>query len=239
MSKESRRAARNAARPGSTRPDSSGPSGSARAGRRERVRRVEHRSAFERYRTVLIGSAVTIAAAIVIGLVVAGSTPASYTCSINGSRRRQRHLPQARPTGWATCRTAWEFNTTFRDRFATRSARPHGSALQRVPAWVRSSRASSGRTNSVGPPTGSTTSSTVLSLSSIEATVRARRLRARRHPQLLRHVPPARSANYRPAGCPGHRPVRPDEVAVCRTRLGSRPADGSVGSGAGTAVLRD
>ena len=120
----------------------------------------------------------------------------------NGSRRRQRHRPQTRPTGWATRRTAWEFNTTFRDRFATRSARPHRVPTTTGPAWVRSSRASSGRTTASARQTGSTTSSTALSSSSIEATVRARRLRARRHSAAssTRSLP-ARSANYRPAGC--------------------------------------
>ena len=82
MSKESRRAAKNAARTGSTRPGSAGPSGDPRAGRRERIRRVERKPAFERYRGLLIGGVVVLVAAIAIGLLVVQTTQAAYTCTI-------------------------------------------------------------------------------------------------------------------------------------------------------------
>jgi hypothetical protein len=82
VSKESRRAARNAARVGQAGTGSSGPSGSPRAGRRERVRRLEQKSFFERYRSLIVGAVVVAVAAIVIGLVVTQTTAAAYTCSI-------------------------------------------------------------------------------------------------------------------------------------------------------------
>lgn len=61
---------------------STGPSGGPRAGRRERIRRVEQKSAFERYRTLIIGAVVVLVGAVVIGLVVVQTTQAAYTCSI-------------------------------------------------------------------------------------------------------------------------------------------------------------
>lgn len=87
MSKESRRAARNAARdsstrPVSTRPISTGPSGVEHAGRRERVRRYDQKTLFERYRTLIIGGVVLLVGAVVVGLLVVQSTQAAYTCSI-------------------------------------------------------------------------------------------------------------------------------------------------------------
>jgi len=82
VSKESRRAAKNAARAGTTRADSTGPSGTVRAGRRERVRRTQQKSVFERYRSLLIGGVVVAVVAVVVGLVITQTTRASYTCSI-------------------------------------------------------------------------------------------------------------------------------------------------------------
>ena len=82
MSKESRRAARNAARTAREGAASTGPSGSPRAGRRERIRRVEQKSFLERYRSLLVGAAVVAVAAVVIGLVVTQTTSAAYSCSI-------------------------------------------------------------------------------------------------------------------------------------------------------------
>ena len=80
MSKESRRASRNARAATRT---SSGPSGSARAGRRERVRHYDRPEPFlQRYRTAIIGVVVVAVAAVVVGLVFVQSTQASYTCSI-------------------------------------------------------------------------------------------------------------------------------------------------------------
>jgi hypothetical protein len=80
VSKESRRATRNARAATRT---SSGPSGSSRAGRRERVRHVEVKEPFlQRYRTAIIGVAVVAAVAVVGGLAFVQSTQASYTCSI-------------------------------------------------------------------------------------------------------------------------------------------------------------
>lgn len=81
MSKESRRA-KNAARTGSTGSGSTGPSGSPRAGRRERIRRVEQKSFLERYRGLLIGVAVALVAAGVIGVTLVRSSAAAYTCTI-------------------------------------------------------------------------------------------------------------------------------------------------------------
>jgi uncharacterized protein DUF3105 len=81
VSKESRRAARNARAAG--RQPSSGPSGASRAGRRERVRHIEHRQPFiQRYRAAIIGVAVVAIAAVAVGLIFVQSTQASYTCSI-------------------------------------------------------------------------------------------------------------------------------------------------------------
>ena len=81
MSKESRRAARNARAAG--RQPSSGPSGTPRAGRRERVRPYEQKKPFvQRYRNAIIGIVVVAIAAVAVGLVFVQSTQASYTCSI-------------------------------------------------------------------------------------------------------------------------------------------------------------
>jgi Protein of unknown function (DUF3105) len=82
VSKESRRAARNAARTGSTGSGSTGPSGSPRAGRRERVRHVEQKSFLDRYRGLLIGLAVALVAAGVVGITIVQSTQAAFTCTI-------------------------------------------------------------------------------------------------------------------------------------------------------------
>ena len=77
MSKESRRAARNA------RSTSTGPSGTPRAGRRERVRHYQPEPTFlEKYRSVIVGIVVVAVAAVVAGLVFVQSTQASYTCTI-------------------------------------------------------------------------------------------------------------------------------------------------------------
>lgn len=102
MSKESRRAARNAARPVSIRPDSTGPSGTARAGRRERVRRVEQKPLIERYRSLLIGGAIALVAAVVVGLVLVQSTQAAYTCSIESEP-----TPTASPAAGSTARLGY------------------------------------------------------------------------------------------------------------------------------------
>ena len=81
MSKESRRASRNARV--AARNPSSGPSGASRAGRRERVRHVETKKPFiQRYRTAIIGVVVVAIAAVAVGLIFVQSTQASYTCSI-------------------------------------------------------------------------------------------------------------------------------------------------------------
>jgi hypothetical protein len=79
VSKESRRATRNARATAGT---SSGPSGSPRAGRRERVRYQEKQPFVERYRAAIIGVAVVAVVAVVAGLIFVQSTSASYTCSI-------------------------------------------------------------------------------------------------------------------------------------------------------------
>jgi hypothetical protein len=80
VSKESRRAARNARAAGR---QSNSPSGSARAGRRERVRHIEQKQPFlQRYRTLIIGVVVVAAVAVVGGLALVQSTQASYTCSV-------------------------------------------------------------------------------------------------------------------------------------------------------------
>jgi hypothetical protein len=81
---------------------STGPSGSARAGRRERIRRVEQKSAFERYRTLLIGAVVVLVAAVVIGLLVVQTTQAAYTCSIEWDP-----APTAAPAAGATPRLGY------------------------------------------------------------------------------------------------------------------------------------
>ena len=81
MSKESRRAVRNAR--AATRQSSSSPSGTARAGRREHVRHIEQKQPFiQRYRTAIIGVAIVAAVAVVGGLALVQSTQASYTCSV-------------------------------------------------------------------------------------------------------------------------------------------------------------
>jgi hypothetical protein len=81
VSKESRRASRNARQAG--RNTSSGPSGATRAGRRERVRHIEYKEPFvKRYRNAIIGVAVLAVAAIAVGLIFVQSTQAAYTCSI-------------------------------------------------------------------------------------------------------------------------------------------------------------
>jgi hypothetical protein len=80
VSKESRRAARNAR---STGRNSTGPSGSPRAGRRERVRHYQPEPTFlEKYRAAIIGVVVVAVAAVVAGLVFVQSTQASYSCTI-------------------------------------------------------------------------------------------------------------------------------------------------------------
>jgi hypothetical protein len=81
VSKESRRATRNARAAG--RQPSSGPSGTPRAGRRERVRHIEQKKPFvQRYRNAIIGVVVVAVAAVAVGLIFVQSTQASYTCSI-------------------------------------------------------------------------------------------------------------------------------------------------------------
>jgi hypothetical protein len=82
VSKESRRAARNAARAHGTTPASTGPTGTARAGRRERVRRIEQRSFLERYRNLLLAGVVIAVAAVVVGIVFVGATQPAYACTI-------------------------------------------------------------------------------------------------------------------------------------------------------------
>jgi hypothetical protein len=81
VSKESRRAARNART--AERNPSTGPSGAARAGRRERVRHVDQKKPFlQRYRNAIIGVVIVAIGAVAVGLVFVQSTQASYTCSI-------------------------------------------------------------------------------------------------------------------------------------------------------------
>jgi hypothetical protein len=108
VSKESRRAAKGAARAGGPStgagqtPSSSGPSGTPRAGRRERARRYEQRSFVERYRGLLIG-VVVVAVALVAGSVLfVGATQASYTCSIEWEAS-----PTASPAAGATARLGY------------------------------------------------------------------------------------------------------------------------------------
>jgi hypothetical protein len=99
VSKESRRAAKNAARTGTSRPASAGPSGTPRAGRRERVRRTQQKSFAERYRSLLIGGVVVALAALVVGLVVTQTTKAAYTCTIEFDP-----APTASPSAGTTAR---------------------------------------------------------------------------------------------------------------------------------------
>jgi hypothetical protein len=80
VSKESRRAARAGRTPNAI-PASRGPSGAARAGRRERVRRLEQRSFFERYRTLIIGGVAVAIAAVVVGVILVGATKGAYSCT--------------------------------------------------------------------------------------------------------------------------------------------------------------
>jgi hypothetical protein len=81
VSKESRRASRNARTTG--RHASTGPSGASRAGRRERVRHIEVKEPFiQRYRTAIIALAVVAVVAVVAGLTLVQATQAAYTCSI-------------------------------------------------------------------------------------------------------------------------------------------------------------
>lgn len=108
MSKESRRAAKGAARAGgpSTRagqtPSSSSASGTPRAGRRERARRYEQRSFVERYRGLLIGGVVVAVALAAGSLLFVGATQASYTCSIEWEP-----TPTASPAAGATARLGY------------------------------------------------------------------------------------------------------------------------------------
>lgn len=81
---------------------STGPSGGPRAGRRERIRRVEHKSVFERYRTLFIGAVVVLVAAVGIGLVVVQTTQAAYSCSIEWDP-----APTAAPAAEATPRLGY------------------------------------------------------------------------------------------------------------------------------------
>jgi hypothetical protein len=114
VSKESRRAARNAARAASApagagqrpstgqRPASTGPSGTPRAGRRERPRRFEERPFLERYRGLLIGAVVVAVAVVAAGLVFAGATQAAYSCSLEWEP-----TPTASPAAGATPRLGY------------------------------------------------------------------------------------------------------------------------------------
>jgi uncharacterized protein DUF3105 len=79
VSKESRRAARAAARTGSA-PASTGPSGSPRAGRRERPRYIERRSFVERYRNLLVGGVIVAVVAVVGGLIFLQAAQPAYAC---------------------------------------------------------------------------------------------------------------------------------------------------------------
>jgi hypothetical protein len=81
VSKESRRASRNARAAG--RNPSTGPSGATRAGRRERVRHIEQKQPFvQRYRTAIIAVAVVAVVAVVAGITFVQATQAAYSCSI-------------------------------------------------------------------------------------------------------------------------------------------------------------
>lgn len=80
MSKESRRAARTA-RETSSRPGSSGPTGGARAGRRERARRYNQPTFFEKYRSWFVGVAVVGIAVLAAGFIVLGATTKAYACT--------------------------------------------------------------------------------------------------------------------------------------------------------------
>ena len=101
MSKESRRAARNAARPGGTGTTSTGPSGADRAGRRERVRHYEHEVRSSSGIAASSSAAVVVAvAAVVIGLVVVQSTAASYSARSSWIPRRPRRPPPERHPAW-------------------------------------------------------------------------------------------------------------------------------------------
>jgi hypothetical protein len=102
VSKESRRAARAAARAGRTTPASSGPSGTPRAGRRERPRRIENRSFLERYRSGLIGLAAAAIIAVVGGVIFVGATQPAYACSIQWEPQ-----PTASPAAGATQRLGY------------------------------------------------------------------------------------------------------------------------------------
>jgi len=77
VSKESRRASRNARAAG--RQPSSGPSGASRAGRRERVRHIETKQPFlQRYRVAIIGVVIVLAiAGFVLRRSGGGSRPAT------------------------------------------------------------------------------------------------------------------------------------------------------------------
>ncbi|HSL33135.1 MAG TPA: DUF3105 domain-containing protein [Candidatus Limnocylindrales bacterium] len=100
MSKESRRAARAAARQPGT--GSSGPSGGARAGRRERPRYVERRSFLERYRTLLIGGVVVAIGAVALSVIFVGATQAAYSCGI-----QWEPSPTTAPAPGATARIGY------------------------------------------------------------------------------------------------------------------------------------
>lgn len=103
MSKESRRAARAAARQAGTAPASSGPSGSPRAGRRERTRRVAEKPFLERYRTLLIGAVVVAIGAVALSVIFVGATQAAYSCAIEWEPP-----PTASPAPGATQRLGYQ-----------------------------------------------------------------------------------------------------------------------------------
>jgi hypothetical protein len=102
VSKESRRAARAAARQGSADTGSSGPSGAQRAGRRERPRRLAEKPFLERYRSLLIGGVVVAIGAVALSVIFVGATQASYSCGIEWEP-----TPTSAPAPGATARLGY------------------------------------------------------------------------------------------------------------------------------------
>ena len=242
MSKESRRAAKNAARPGSTRPSSTGPSGAERTGRRERVRRYDQKSPFERYRSVIIGAAVVLVGALVIGLVFVQSTAASYSCSI-----QWEPAPTAAPAAGASARLGYQqddmgishaVSKPQRYTFCPPASGNHynqpGTLGPITPRVYRP-------TDSVGPSNWIHNLEhggiVILYKGDSEGATEAGLQRFR---SFFDTFPPSPICQL-PAGSalPGHRPLRRHEVAVRRPRLAEGPATRGVGPRPRAPVLRD
>ena len=223
---------------GSERRRSSSPTGSQRAGRRERSRPAVRQSFLQRYRRWLLGAAVVAVVAVVGAGVFASATQPAFACSniwipdptaspaADASPQPgyvQPDMGNAHVAVGTVVKYTYCPPASGRHYFASGQgpipARPYGPndtvdprglGPQPRTRWARDP-VQGDRCGSDGP-------------------ARAVRRRA--------GEPGLRIPAWRQLAGPGRGPVRRHGVAVCRTRLGSRPADADARPGGGARLLR-